>query len=179
MPIYNFNRTLISTNRSDIRKEVTNWFLQEIPGAGKNDNCSRNIYTVENYGSLSITLNRPAGLNKGFDFVVNIQGMFFKGKRRHSSPSHNDIVSCLKQVQQNNATHYNNNIKPIINSIFNCQNITFGTSIASFTDCYGNQQPIEIILLAIKWLFIEQDITYWNWSGRQMLYDVLKNNCLV
>ena len=32
---------------------------------------------------------------------------------------------------------------------------------------------ILIILLAIKWLFIEQDITYWNWSGRNMLYNHL------
>ena len=119
MPIYNFTKTLTSTNRADIRKEVTSWFLQEIPGTGKNNNCSKNIYTVENYGILSITLNRPAGLNKGFDFVINIQGMLFQGKRRHSNPSHNDIVSCLKQVQQSNTTHYNNNIKPIINNMIN------------------------------------------------------------
>jgi hypothetical protein len=39
-----------------------------------------------------------------------------------------------------------------------------------FKDYEGTAHPIEIILLAIKWLFIEQDITYWNWSGRDMLW---------
>lgn len=42
-----------------------------------------------------------------------------------------------------------------------------------FTDGDGILRPIAIILLAIKWLFIEQDITYWNWSGRNMLYNQL------
>jgi len=41
------------------------------------------------------------------------------------------------------------------------------------------ERPIAIILLAIKWLFIEQDITYWNWSGRNMLMNSLKDKELV
>ena len=31
----------------------------------------------------------------------------------------------------------------------------------------------EHVLKTIKWLFIEQDITYWNWSGRAMLYSAI------
>ena len=38
-----------------------------------------------------------------------------------------------------------------------------------FKDYQHIEHPIYIVLLAIKWLFIEQDITYWNWSGRNML----------
>lgn len=33
----------------------------------------------------------------------------------------------------------------------------------------------EIILECIKWLFIEQDITYWHYSGRKMFYDSIKS----
>jgi hypothetical protein len=29
--------------------------------------------------------------------------------------------------------------------------------------------PFEMLLKILKWLFIEQDITYWNYDGRQML----------
>jgi hypothetical protein len=29
--------------------------------------------------------------------------------------------------------------------------------------------PVEMVLKILKWLFIEQDITYWNYDGRQML----------
>ncbi len=32
---------------------------------------------------------------------------------------------------------------------------------------------VEHILKTIKWLFIEQDIRYWNYSGRQMTWGVV------
>ena len=38
---------------------------------------------------------------------------------------------------------------------------------------------IEGILKLVKWLFLEQDVTYWNYSGRAMLYQSLKGNGLV
>ena len=38
---------------------------------------------------------------------------------------------------------------------------------------------IEGILKIVKWLFLEQDVTYWNYSGRAMLYQSLKDNGLV
>ena len=28
---------------------------------------------------------------------------------------------------------------------------------------------LEVVLKVLKWLWIEQDIRYWNYSGRQML----------
>jgi len=30
--------------------------------------------------------------------------------------------------------------------------------------------PIDLILGVVKWLFIEQDVRYWNYSGRAMLF---------
>ena len=30
-------------------------------------------------------------------------------------------------------------------------------------------RPVEMLLKVIKWFFIEQDIRYWNYSGRNML----------
>ena len=30
--------------------------------------------------------------------------------------------------------------------------------------------PAEMILKVFKWLFIEQEIRYWNYSGRDMLW---------
>jgi hypothetical protein len=31
--------------------------------------------------------------------------------------------------------------------------------------------PCDLILAVLKWLFIEQDIRYWNYSGREMLWN--------
>lgn len=67
----------------------------------------------------------------------------------------------------------------VIKDIYNCKNISISQSGITFSDFNGQQHPIEIILLALKWLFIEQDFTYWNNSGRQMLYNLLKNNNLI
>lgn len=48
-----------------------------------------------------------------------------------------------------------------------------------FLDYEGKEHPIEIIILAVKWLFMEQDCAYWNYSGREMFYTALKDNGLV
>lgn len=53
-----------------------------------------------------------------------------------------------------------------INNIYNCIEYNFSEiSHMNFIDGDGTERTIAIILLEIKWLFIEQDITYWNWSG--------------
>lgn len=43
----------------------------------------------------------------------------------------------------------------------------------NFSDADGILRPLPILLLTLYWLFIEQDITYWNTSGRKMLMDSL------
>ena len=35
--------------------------------------------------------------------------------------------------------------------------------------------PVEMLLKILKWLFIEQDITYWNYDGRKMLRVAIDN----
>lgn len=35
--------------------------------------------------------------------------------------------------------------------------------------------PADLLLKALKWLFIEQDITYWNYDGRMMLWIAIQN----
>ena len=179
MPITYVQHTLQSTNRTAIRDEIVSLFLQEQPGTGKGVNCSAYRYTVENINGYSIVLNRPAGLNKGFDFTVNVQGMTFKKQRIYSTPSHGDIISVLQSVKNTYPTQYQNVSLEICN-IYNCVPSNFqNVSGITFLDHTNTSRPIEIILLAIKWLFIEQDITYWNWSGRNMLFSSLQNLGLV
>lgn len=182
MPNYTFSKDLSSCSRNEIRKEVINWFLDEEPGTGKGDLTSKNKYFVEFFNNYSIYLSRPARLNKGFDFVVNIDGLYFKtGRNKRSYPTHKDIVDALKQIYIQNINQYNIKIKPILLDLFNCKNISFdnNSNLGFFDDYLNNKHPIEIILLSCKWLFIEQDITYWNWSGRNMLYNWLKEENLI
>ena len=35
--------------------------------------------------------------------------------------------------------------------------------------------PYDLIIKTLKWLFIEQDIRYWNYSGHDMLWKGIYN----
>ncbi len=180
MPLYEITYNLISSNRKNIRKELTELFISEEPGTGKAEFSSKYHYTVETYDNSSIILKRPAGLNKGYDFTVNVDNFYFRGTgKRHKNPSHNDIFSALEYVKTNYADDYKK-VSLQINNIYNCIEYDFSEiSYMNFIDGDGIERTIAIILLAIKWLFIEQDITYWNWSGRNMLMNGLIERGLV
>ena len=182
MPTYTHIFTLLSTTRPGIRREVINHFLNEQPGLGTGINASTNIYIVEQYGNYTVQLKRPATLNKGMDFTVEVSGFKFKynTQRAHSNPSHNDIIYILQTYKYNNPNYYHY-VEKIIKDFYNCVNINLNRlgPLPPFTDYLGQQRPIETILYCIKWLFIEQDITYWNWSGRAMFFNTLRTNGLV
>ena len=147
MSTYTCNYILPSGNRYQKRQALISCFLNEEAGTGRGDDASRYQYNVESYGDYGIFLKRPTQLNKGFDFTVNVHGMYFKKNRRYSNPSHNDID--LSRIN------------------------------AYFLDFEGTPHPIQVILLAIKWLFMEQDCAYWNYSGRRMLFEGLSESGLV
>ena len=179
MPTTYVQHTLQANNRADVRNELVSLFLQEQPGTGTGANASRYRYTVETFNNYSIVLNRPAGLNKGFDFTVNIDGLKFKKQITYSTPSHPDIINILQSVKNANPIQYQNIVLEIRN-IYNCSSPNLQNVIGiTFLDYTNTPRPIEIILLAIKWLFIEQDITYWNWSGRNMLFSKFQELGLV
>ena len=144
------NYILPSGSRADKRFSLITHFMQEEPGHGNGDAASRYRYNVESYGNYSIYLLRPTQLNKGFDFTVNISGLAFKKQRIYHSPSHNAI-----------------------RDIYACNDTALSEIHAGFLDYASTEHPIQIILLAIKWLFMEQDCAYWNYSGRQMLFNAL------
>ncbi len=74
-----------------------------------------------------------------------------------------------------NTTRYTS-VRDALVNIYNCQPyVQNSVQGLFFTDYDGANHPIEIILLAVKWLFIEQDIRYWNWSGRDMLWSGIKD----
>ncbi|MCC8015848.1 MAG: hypothetical protein LIO43_00255 [Clostridiales bacterium] len=95
MPMYFVNFDLPVTNRRQMRENLISCFLNEAAGAGKNDNASHYQYNVEEYGNYKIYLRRPTQLNKGFDFTVNVDGMYFKKNIRYTRPSHQDIFDAL------------------------------------------------------------------------------------
>jgi hypothetical protein len=164
---------LVATTRESIRIEVSNWFLAEKPGLGKKDLRSIYRYSVETLSNGQfIVLRRPTNLNKGFDFEVTIPNSNFGTTRRTTRPSHNSILLDLTEKRTADPVMYKAVIH-LIDRIYNCENVSDKDILScSFAENIGH--PIDHILKTIRWLFIEQDITYWNWSGREMFYSKLK-----
>lgn len=174
---------LKASTRKEIREELVSLFLQEKSGWDFKEGKSSYRYNVEQVKQYIIYLQRPAPLNKGFDFIVKVENMYFKldDGRRHRNPSHNDIFTILSTYQRYFTKEYSV-IKGLIHRIFECENSNIVESVKDlppFTNYDGEEIPIAIILYCIKWLFIEQDITYWNWSGRRMLFKGLQDCNLV
>ncbi|HEC1752343.1 TPA: hypothetical protein R1738_000162 [Campylobacter lari] len=168
---------LYSTSREAIRRELVEVFLRELPGNGNQEQASKYCYIVENADGYNIILKRPAPLNKGFDFVVNVENFYFNenNTRRHSAPSHDDILSLLMKYKSMYEENYFK-IRDIIIQIYNCENVVLNQNTQNFPKFvnFDNQEyPISILLYCIKWLFIEQDITYWNYSGRRKFFEAL------
>ena len=67
---------VMATSKSDARQKVVKAFLKE--ACGSKDETSRYEYNVEKYKEYKIVLKRPGVFKKGFDFTVNIRGLYFK-----------------------------------------------------------------------------------------------------
>lgn len=164
MNIIDLTKYKFKNDRSELRKEIINIFLEENPGTGRGEFTSRYNYVVKKKGNQEVYLKRPAQFNNGFDFTLNVSNTNFnQGGRATTRPTHGNIIDDLSQKKEANAELYNE-LKVQIDKIYNCQNpdkieFNFGVGIDE-----------EILLECIKWLFVEQDVTYWNYSGRAMFY---------
>lgn len=176
MSFHEIDFELPVNGRETMRKTLISTMLNESPGTGNGELCSRYQYNVESFQDYVIFLKRPTQLNKGFDFTVNTKGLWFKKNRRYSNPSHQDIFDALNDCKSN-FTEYYEHVEEAITKIYHCEDVDFSTPMGlKFHDYNGAEHPIEIILLAIKWLFMEQDCAYWNYSGRTMFYSALREN---
>lgn len=177
MPTFNQNLNLPThlTTRDEIREWVILEFLKEEAGLGTKELSTKYIYTVEQCATgNSIELRRPAFLNKGMDFTVHVTNIQFRTKGAFKDkPKHQEIIDDLIAKKNHDAKMYEK-LTYILQEIYDCQhpqniNINIPSGLLS----------CEEVCLAIKWLWIEQDVTYWNFSGRAMLYQILKEQGLI
>jgi hypothetical protein len=175
MPISNLSVSISNAGtRNEVRMRVVNIFAAEQPGCGIADLASKYYYQVETLSNnLVVSLGRPARLNGGFDFVVRVPGYNFSSpnSRRRSEPKHEDIIQDLIMKKASNLLDYSN-LFAKIKDVFECQDVS-DTAISNLTQLPG--LPNDLIIKTLKWLFIEQDIRYWNYSGRYKLWGHIPN----
>ena len=162
------NHSDFEENRKIIRNNIVDLFKTEKAGSGKGSDSTRTIYCVEEISNEIIFLKRPAVLNNGFDFEIHTKTKQFAGRIK-TRPRHQDIIELLKKLKIENIDIFRDT-QNIIDEIYNCDESNIATIKYKV-----NNIDIETILKLIKWLFIEQDVTYWHFSGRKMFYDGVKN----
>ena len=157
---------LKNNSREELRKRAVDKFLAEKGGYWKDGikHVTRHTYFVEKLSDgRRVYLLRPAHLNKGFDFTVWVEKMDgIKDKK----PSHKDIFNDLLGKKKENPQEFQA-LMVAIDKVWQCEEPD--NVIAGLNKEFESGFSVELLLKILKWLFIEQDITYWNYDGRGML----------
>lgn len=159
-------------SRNDIRMEVVLEFSKEKPGKGKDEKASRYKYYVETlYSGDRVYLQRPAYLYNGFDFLICVENTNYAkhGERSRNYPKHEDIKDDLLKKKKENPVMYKK-LYEALKCIYECKNID---NIKTQEIKFSSGLPVDHIIKVIKWFFIEQDIRYWNYSGREMTWSIV------
>lgn len=158
--------------RNEVRMRVVNRLSLETPGTGKNNLAQRFKYYTETLADGNrIYLRRPASLHNGFDFLVRVENYNFNvgGERSNNAPKHSNIIEDLTDKKKESPLDYIQLIK-YLEGIYLCKIEAEVIPSIGFSGGYS----VELLGKVCKWLFIEQDIRYWNYSGRGMLWDEIK-----
>ncbi|MDD5038078.1 MAG: hypothetical protein PHN78_02015 [Dehalococcoidales bacterium] len=115
---------------------------------------------------------RPGGLQKwNFDFKVNVTPELGLGKGTHDA-----IASDLKNKKQENPQEFEKLIEAM-KEIYSGSENDVDQVLTKYPDLRVSFQTgaqIEVLLKVLKWMFIMEDIVYWNYDGRAKLYNFLK-----
>jgi hypothetical protein len=159
--------------RNEVRMRVVSAFSSEEPGNGSGEAASKHIYEVEHLSDGDkVLLVRPSRLHNGFDFLITLEKMSFKEKgNNRNAPKFDDLFADLRLKKENNLERFQNLVQ-LLERVFLCEYVS-DEEINALGECEG--WTIEMVLKVSKWFFIEQDIRYWNYSGRLKLWNGIKN----
>ncbi len=110
----------------------------------------------------------------GFDFQIWMEN--WNKSNIHKMPSYIDIIQDLKLKEQENQRNFNILLKAI-DKIFICEDDNRILNwLKAKNIIFSAGENINVLLKIIKWMFIEQDIRYWNFSGQMKLKNFIDNN---
>lgn len=148
-------------DRTTLRKHILNRWMSEDPN-------TKYRYDVEALADgKTIYLERPGRLNKGCDFVIFIEDYLTFKNGNDKPPKHNFILEDLRDKKQQLDPEQWTQLLNAIKAIYDCQ--SYDTAIVFCNELPNEGISFELVLKTLRWLFIEQDITYWNGQGRGML----------
>ena len=165
MPRYEITKFFSNSgSRNEVRRRVVDALAAETPGTGKGEDASRYIYYVEKLSSGDrVYLRRPANRHNGFDFLVCVEKANYAlpGQRKRNFPKHEDFSIDLQAKKAENKKMYAR-LYELLRRVFECEDVSDDEMEKIH---FNTGLPVDHILKAIKWLFIEQDIRYWNYRN--------------
>ena len=163
---YEIKLELRLNSREALMKKAVETFISEKPGYWKDGikHVTRFKYFVETTkDGRRVYLKRPTHLNKGIDFQVWVEKF---DRIEDKRPSHKDIFADLETKKEENSEGIPELLNAI-NRVWKCEEPD--EVLKDLKVNFKKGFPLDLLLKILKWLFIEQDITYWNYDGRGML----------
>jgi hypothetical protein len=121
--------------------------------------------------STQLFILRPGGLRKwNFDFKVNVTPELGLGKGTHG-----EIALDIRSKKHENPQKLGELLEAI-NEIFTRSENDIDQVLVKYPDLQTSFQTgakVEVLLKVLKWMFIMEDIVYWNYYGRAFLYNFL------
>ena len=159
-----------SLARHKIVKKVVNIFIDS-----ENKQRGQGVkfrYPVENLSTgKQLFIFRPAGLNKwNFDFKVEVTQELGLGRGTHK-----EIAAAFKDKKKENPRKFGTLLEALT-KIYDCSENNVDQVLQSYLDLQTSFQKgvkVDVLLKVVKWMFIMEDIVYWNYKGRKMLYNAL------
>ena len=152
-------------SRNEVRKRVVEKLFKEEPGSGRGEEASHYMYYVETISTGDrIYLQRPANLHNGFDFLICVENQNYSkpGKRKRNYPKHDDLIADLQEKKESDPAMYEK-LYNLIKRVYECHDVSDKEiNEVSFNVGFATDHVVKVF----KWFFIEQDIRYWNYSGR-------------
>ena len=156
--------------KTDIRVFLLSQWSKETPQ-------TKYRYFVEILPSNSrLYIERPGRLNKGCDFVIyieNEESLSYKNGN-DSPPTHDFLLTDLREKKEILSNKQWESVISAIQKIYNVDTIYNALQCVKQLPNNRNGLPMETVFKLVRWFFIEQDLTYWAKSGREMLFNTIK-----
>lgn len=155
--------------RAEQRRRVVETWLAERPGTTAERHTYR--YDVETLSNgRKIYIKRPARLNKGMDFVIYCEG-WLKNKTNPNDkpPSFRHLLDAITTFANPSGSRDLVRLTAIHDGLRRVWQCEPPETVQSADRALDGNVDAERILKLAKWFFIEQDLTYWTESGREML----------
>ncbi|MGD0077457.1 MAG: hypothetical protein ABSB91_02390 [Sedimentisphaerales bacterium] len=154
-----------------IVKKVVNTFIKtEYQRKGKGIGFWYPVEKLSNGEMLCIA--RP-GHKKNFDFKVDVVlGHGF------GDGSHKEIASDMRNKRKENRQKFEQLLEAVT-KIYNCAENNVEVLLRKYRgikSSFKTGGPVENLLKIVKWMFIMEDIVYWDNEGRAYLFNALRYN---